>query len=136
MEQIQAITVGQQVFMVTWNGYNHSYQAGTVMKITPKGLFDVGYGSGELDPVRFNSSGIEIGRSYRKSSIDPMPFDERVAWLAEQELLKKVTTAITKIAASNNVKHTWGRDGLTEELDRLQGLITDARTLLAATEAK
>ena len=123
------IKTGDKVYIACMGRWDTYYSVGTVTKVTPAGMVDVQIGDGE--PMRFRPDGKLRGKGYHEQ-LDSLPFEERAALLAKEKRAQAAARAISQITVQGNVNSKWGVDGLTEELDRLQGLLDAARAAVAA----
>lgn len=121
--------VGDRVYIKKYRwAHEMQYLKGEITKITPSGLTDVKTGTVTR---RFSSAGREqsagSGRAWR---IDDMPFEERRAELRKRGQIESVVVAINYITPLD-VKPEWGLEKLDKEIERLQGLLDEAKALSA-----
>jgi hypothetical protein len=92
-------------------------------------MVDVQFGCGT--PIRFNKDGRRVGDN-RDSYLDTIPFADRAADIARDERAKTAVRTIAKVVVQPTMNARWGKEGLAQELDRLQVLINEARTAVEA----
>ena len=125
------LKVGDKVFV---GGSQSSYIPSVVTKVLPSGAVDVLVGRGET-PDRFRENG-KIQKSKDKYVpryfLDFTPYEEREAMLASVARTKVAAVLVGAIGAQNPVNYQWGKEGLAEEVARLQSLLNKAKAAVDA----
>jgi hypothetical protein len=126
--------VNDQVFIANPSSgmYPTRYHQGKVVKITPSGQVDVQIGECVR---RYGANGKEIAKpgAYKTNNyLDTMPFDERKAIIEQEERTKIASILVHAIQADRRITHRWSKEGLLNEVIRLETELAQAR---AAVEA-
>lgn len=119
--------VGDKVYA----NWINQWTVGEVVKVTPSGMFDVALNA---VIIRFKKDGRRRGGDgYSDWRLDIwMSFDDRAANLQRLERSTKAADAINDIKTSERMRGTWDKDTLMKEIDRLQAMVREARTLVEA----
>jgi len=133
---VTSLKVGDRVFLARSGSWDTRFSPGTVDHITPSGMVDVRFGLGpkgstDIKPIRFRTNGQRLGsEAYRDWYIDTLPFEQRRALLEQEDRTRTAVAAFHSIKVQGGINLRWGREGLMQELDRLQGLIDAARKVV------
>lgn len=122
-------TVGQKVYVKYFGSWRWFYTTGVVSKVTPAGMVDVIIGH-QSTSTRFRPNGKvqKLKDLYSTDyELDDISYEERVALIASEDRAKNAVNLINLVKAEN-VRETWGKDGLLAEVNRLQELLMAART--------
>jgi len=124
-------TIDQKVYITRLGSWHASYTPGKVSRITPTGIVSVQVGE---NTYRFNPKGDEMNNtsSRYRSFLDTTPFDERTASIERGQRLTIAAEIVKAVKADERVKAEWNKDGLMEEVARLEAMLFAAR---AAVEA-
>ncbi len=127
-EHIMNHEVGKTVYVKT----RYSILPGTVVKVTPKGSTDVKFASsGSIK--RFSPEGemVPADRWAQHYLLTDEKAAAELAYEQEKATLIKAANAISAVTTERGVNYQWGLDGLQKEVERLQGLLDAAKTLVA-----
>lgn len=126
---------GQQVYIAHLGSWETTYFLWTIDKITPSGRVVFVYGSNREYQKAFGPDGKQLGGSkHYPECLDDMPFEERKAWLENQEKLKAVFVLLKKVEVAPATSYRWGREGLLHEVARLSAQLAEVEKLLAETK--
>ena len=123
--------VGDPIYICRSGSWDTHYTKGTIVKVTPAGMVDVQVGT--LEPMRFRPDGkLQGKKGFRAEYLDTISFAEREAIMAKNNRARAAENAISDIKVQGNVNFHWGAVSMTEELNRLEALITAARAKVEA----
>ena len=127
------LTVGEKVYVATNYAHDVKYYAATVVKTTPSGAFTVKTDYTET-LIRFTNNGKAVkepGKFRHDYWLDTyMTFDERTAFINREERLRAAVSHIRNLTIRNGLNERWGKEGLTEEVNRLQEFLDIAKRLV------
>lgn len=124
--------VGESIYVSRFFGQSTLFSLVEVVKVTPSGAIDVKFHANQEAPfTRFRPDGREQGETRRPYEIDTIPTADRKALLDQEQRTKDAATAISTIMPSD-VNYRYGKEGLSQEIARLEALLADAKAKVEA----
>jgi len=124
----EKLNVGDEVYVNT----KYNYLLAKVVKKTPAGKVDVAWGDSNK---RFRADGtLDSADRFDRDRyhLDHLTVPERQAEMAKEQRARVAVDKIRAIEPEQRLRAEWGQESLQKEVDRLQGLLDEAKMAVRA----